>query len=394
MSDLIQTVQLQEVGDSLVELFDITLPTGTIVHLFSGLEDGINNVYFTEQKENPSNPGEYVCHEYISIPIQITDMSFSATGAANRPSLSVANIPALSRSISNTGNGVGDETTLYEISKEETEGVLSQEGIYTNEDLLESRVVYRSTLAKHLKEGLSDTTAPVEFPSQTFILDRVASENSVVVQFELASPYDVEGVQIPSRQVNGRYCPWEYQGHFLSGSGGCTWPLDGRGRFYDKNDNLITADVNADFSTAVIYDPFQSSYLVGDLVFTGNFPRRYWTCIKNTNAPGLNPSTSPDYWAEVFETRLWSSSLAYPEGYIVRTEDTISGSGTLIRIWKAIRSVPAQKDPRTNSFYWERIDVCPKFISSCKVRFQGGGEELDTSKPLPFGGFPGTSKFR
>ena len=34
MSDIIDTVQLQETDDAILTLFDITLPTGTLTHFF------------------------------------------------------------------------------------------------------------------------------------------------------------------------------------------------------------------------------------------------------------------------------------------------------------------------------------------------------------------------
>ena len=40
------------------------------------------------------------------------------------------------------------------------------------------------------------TPTPIEFPDQKFVIDRVAGENSVLVQFELANPLDVQGLQI------------------------------------------------------------------------------------------------------------------------------------------------------------------------------------------------------
>ena len=55
---------------------------------------------------------------------------------------------------------------------------------------------------------------------------------------------DVEGVTIPGRMVIGKYCPWKYQGHALNEEGGCTWPLDSRGRFFDETDTLITRDIS------------------------------------------------------------------------------------------------------------------------------------------------------
>ena len=49
-TDLIDTVQLQsQSGDALVELFDITLPSGTTVYIFNGLDDGTNNIYFPDK---------------------------------------------------------------------------------------------------------------------------------------------------------------------------------------------------------------------------------------------------------------------------------------------------------------------------------------------------------
>ena len=44
MSDIIDTVQLQETEDALVTLFEITLPSGTVAYFFDGLDDGTNNI--------------------------------------------------------------------------------------------------------------------------------------------------------------------------------------------------------------------------------------------------------------------------------------------------------------------------------------------------------------
>ena len=46
MTDLIDTVQLQEIDDAYVELFDVTLPSGVKVYIFNGLDDGSTNIYF------------------------------------------------------------------------------------------------------------------------------------------------------------------------------------------------------------------------------------------------------------------------------------------------------------------------------------------------------------
>lgn len=351
MSDIIDTVQIQEIDDALVTLFDITLPSGTVTHFFDGLDNGDNNIYFP-QKELDSDSSsatynKYPLKEYVAIPIQIEGIEVSSAGAASRPTLSIANIPILSRSISNNSDGVDDESDILDI--------LISEGIINNEDLLTTKVVVRRTLLSktYTVSDSAPSASPVEFPSQTYVIDRVSSENNILVQFELANPLDIEGVLLPNRVVIGKYCPWRYQGHFYpdrsknpvenSKDGGCSWPLDSRGRFFDKDDNIITKNI----ASIPTYDSSAS-----------NGPR----------SAGYRTKTVRDGHTE---------------------------------IWEAIRAVPSessngQYNPINVKGYWKRLDVCGKTLNSCKIRFQGNNsnEDLNTSFALPFGGFPGTKQFR
>ena len=344
MSDIIDTVQIQEVDDALIVLFDVTLPSGTVTHFFNGLDDGTTNIYFPQKEISGST---YPLKEYIAIPIEIDGIEFSSAGASNRPTLSLANIPVLSRSISNNSDGVDDEENILDI--------LNAEGITNNEDLLNSKIVVRRTLLSktYTSSDSNPSSSPIEFPSQTYVIDRVSAENNIAVQFELATPMDIEGVLLPNRVVIGKYCPWKYQGHFYpdrskspvesSKEGGCTWPLDSRGRFFDKDDNIITKNI----------------------------------------------SSIPTYDSN-------SQNDARSVGYKTKT---IRDGHT--EIWEAIRAVPAetsngQHNPTTSRAYWKRLDVCGKTLNSCKIRFQGNNsdETLNTSFALPFGGFPGAKQFR
>lgn len=304
MTDLIDTVQLQEIEDEFIELFDIILPNGTPVYLFNGLDE--NNLSITFQG-----------NEYLAIPIQLEGIEISSAGAPSRPTLSVANIPSLSRSLS------GEEVTL--------DSIMRAEGILSNDDFLGTKVTYRTTLASKLSTG-------EEYPSQSFYIDRVAAEANVFVQFELASPIDVEGVKIPNRVVIGRYCPWEYQGAKLYGSGGCSWGLN-EGIFFTEKDTPILE----------------------------NF------------------------------IDTWNSQTSYSKGDPVKTTTSVTNRVTgetddFVQIWKAIRTPGSGVDPRTNAYYWKRIDVCGKTLTSCKLRYQGLNQ--DKTVPLPFGGFPGVRNFK
>lgn len=326
MTDLIDTVQLQEIDDSYVELFDVTLPSGTKVYLINGLDDGQNNIYFPQKT---ISSGVYPLNEYFAVPIVIDGVEINGAGASPRPSLRVANIPTLTRSISNNEDGTNDEETLYSI--------LVDEGLTKNEDLLNTRIDYRRTLLSNTYRSTdSDPSAsPVEFPSQTYIIDRVSAEDSIMVEFELASPIDVEGVKIPGRVSIGRYCVWRYQGGTLNNEGGCNWPLSSNGRFFNEKDELITRNIST--------------------------------------------------------ISAWSSSATYNKDDKVKT--TTNGH---TEIWEALRTVPANKNPTTNFAYWKRLDVCSKTLTGCKKRFQGNNtdDSLNTAISLPFGGFPGSRKFK
>ena len=329
MTDLIDTVQLQEVDDAIIELFDITLPayegqTSTTVHLFNGLDAGTDSIWF------PPRAGiNATLNEYSAFPIEMEGLSTSATGAQARPTLTTANLPSL------IGGQSSNETILIDI--------LEDGGFTKNSDLIGTRVEYRRTLLSKAFSAAGTGTA-IEFPAQIFVIDRVSAENSISVAFELTSPIDLEGLQLPNRVVIGRYCPWKYQGRVsaIADDGGCTWPLDG----------VFGTHSNGTAST-------ERFYRIDD---------------------SLIPATS-----------LWDDTLTYATESLVHT---ITGSHK--RIWEAIRPIPVNKNPDTNPFYWKRVDVCGKRLSSCKIRYQGNSNNtnLNSAVPLPFGGFPGARTYK
>jgi lambda family phage minor tail protein L len=57
--------------------------------------------------------------------------------------------------------------------------------------------------------GTPDSTA--EFPREVFLIDRVASETSTVVEFELAAAFDLAGIRIPKRQCLSSICGWVFK---------------------------------------------------------------------------------------------------------------------------------------------------------------------------------------
>jgi len=338
MTDIIDTVQVQSVADSLINLFEITLKgqTTPLVYATSGLDENSKNIYF------PTTDGTSL-EEYIAMPIGISEITLSADGPQNRPTLTMGNLITLGRTLVSNADGDSDETTWSKI--------LEANNIVKPEDMIGSTVIHRRTLLKKTYRETDvagwTTTLPNEFPSMKYIIDRLSTETAMAVAYELASPFDLEGVKVPGRVVVGKYCPWKYQGiaiDGINGGSGCSWGFTtGQGSFYDINDNLITNNI----------------------------------------------SSIPTY----------SAASSYSVGNKVKTLTTV-GSDSWVRIYECLKAVSVAADypPETSRSYWTRIDVCGKLISSCKVRFHGTdgtGESSGSSiRPLPFGGFPGTRKFR
>jgi len=268
MTDLIDTVQELEIDDAYIELFDIRLKyinssgnvdTTQVYHLIDGLENGTTNVWMPY---DTNDNGSLEWAEYVAIPISIEGVSTSSDGAQGRPTLSLANIAALARSISADGDGLDNEIAFSGGASDASyTSILEDLNISKNEDVLGSVVLHRKTLLKNTyvydsagagayytyEDRIAKTTAispvplPKEFPSGRYILDRVAAENQIIVQFELASPFDIQGLKIPNRYIIGKYCPWEYKG-VAEGSvkSGCSWEND-TGPYFDIDNNSTTA---------------------------------------------------------------------------------------------------------------------------------------------------------
>ena len=152
---LIDTVQLQEMESAFVSLFVITLAnqSSTTIYLAQGLEEGSQNLYFGSRPTIANPSGGAVLNEYVAIPIDISGSKFSASGPAERPTLTVANIVTLSRTISDD-SADNDET---ESSNDADETTLTQSltsvDLSSNDDFLGATVVLRTTLLSHTKNA-------------------------------------------------------------------------------------------------------------------------------------------------------------------------------------------------------------------------------------------------
>lgn len=120
--------------------------------------------------------------EYEPIPITATGFDRTTKGQIPQPELQVSNIF----------------------------GTLS--GLIASlDDLIGVKVYRRRTLAKYLGNfPTNDYTT--YFPTDIYYIERKVAETNMSVTFQLASPLDLEGIQLPRRVITHNHCLWEYRG--------------------------------------------------------------------------------------------------------------------------------------------------------------------------------------
>jgi len=363
---------------------------------------------------------------YYAMPISMSNIDVKNDGSQNRPVLTVANAESIIRSSSVFQNADGG-----------TNGIAD----FTIDKLVGKRVTQRQTLEKYLTLDPStvSTKAVVEYPKKSYVIDAIKTKTSSFVSFELASPFDLEGIRLPNRQVIGKYCPWVYIGRsFTTPTGACTWHKGGKFTQYQTSDSstkgyrvyftdqdepivwkyLIhgspTGLNGANTHPGNTSGSFALDALVGLSDGSGGFT--YWR--SNVASNSTVPSSAESSWQQVrvyepfISGQTYSTNsddarrnemVVYPVTNAISKDDTSFNFGEDTTVYR-VTTTNNNQTPSDNSRHWVRADQCGKLLTSCKIRFQfktgstGQGHytipSTDTVNQniLPFGGFPGSRR--
>ena len=184
---------LQAIAPSaVIELFELEI---------NAAQHGANETYRFHAGTNLNNNDNVVWNSngYLRSPVEADGFEYSGNGQLPRPKIRVSNIL----------------TTITAL-------------LLTLPDGLEGAKFTRiRTLARYIDAvnfpgGVSpyspDPTA--EFPREIYYVDRKVIENRDIVEFELASAFDLIGVRAPKRQCIANICQWVYKSTECSYSGG------------------------------------------------------------------------------------------------------------------------------------------------------------------------------
>lgn len=190
------TSELQKLAPSaLIELFVLDLTSlGDTVYRFHAGSNGYRQDVVWQG------------NTYVPFPVEATGFEYSGQGQLPRPVLRVSNLSSI--------------ITLLALQFK---------------DLIGAKVTRKRTLKKYLDAvnfpGGNPTADPdAYFEDEIYYVDRKANENRDVVEFELSSSFDLQGVQLPRRQIIQNICSWAYRGSECGYAGT---------NYFDTNDNTV-----------------------------------------------------------------------------------------------------------------------------------------------------------
>lgn len=161
------------------------LDAGAIIELFAidtTVIGGTSTFTFHAGTNSIRQPIVWRAVTYQPFPIEADGFDKSTKGTLPRPHIRVANVT----------------------------GILSAVVIQLD-DLVGAKVTRLRTFAQYL-DGQTTADTTQGFPDDVFFIEKKVTETKVMIEFELASAMDLEGVQLPGRDIIAQICPSEYRG--------------------------------------------------------------------------------------------------------------------------------------------------------------------------------------
>ena len=405
---IVKDLQKLDPGSELVQLFEIEYAKNNYVYLMSGVDSDLTSV----QMRDFTTPT--TIRTYTAIPLKAEGFETKNDGAQPKPTLAIANA-----------------TTVFS-------GAI---GTTDYESLVGLKIIRRLTLKKYLYGESGDANPPVEYPRQVWYVDRIKSRNKVQITLELASPFDLSGIQLPGRSIVANRCPFMYQGasdhlpEYKRAQSGCDWNIEGKKKIAYNNytggteytiyanvddeyiiDNSIVSGLSADSTPSSITIDGYHKTQVSATRFNANGTTSsvtkdiFWQATKTDASYSGTISVSNSDFKPIRTYRTYSHGTEYftysddrYNDYVLFT-DNVSSSETYNKtiMWKAVK--PSENVKPDFGLYWQRGDTCSKSLDGCKLRFgfqpkdsanssTTGKAATNTGADLPFGGFPAAKAF-
>lgn len=279
------------------------------LYILDGTAIGFDEIlYFVDGQATSYQSLVFNSQSYLPFPIITKGMTADGQGKVSRPSIIAANINGfVSNLLLPNGNLVGAK-------------------------IIRRRVFARFLDAVNFVNGINPYGAPnpsAAYPDEIWIVNRKIKEDQQQVEWEMASPIELDGIRLPRRQITATVCGFiKYRDPDTCGYNGL--PVA------DRNGKLFVGGAGTyGFTTLTDQGEYDSAttYNAGDFV----------------NVPSPIPQFS-----------------GLPVLFVCLANGTVGN----------------QNSPINNPSLWVQ-DACPKSLGACKLRFP--------NQPLRYGGFPGVS---
>jgi lambda family phage minor tail protein L len=251
--------ELQKIApSSIIELFELQLNTA---------QHGSNDLYRFHAGTSMVSNGDLVWNgnSYLRFPIQAEGFEYTGKGTLPRPTIRCSNI-------------LGTITAILAGLPSGLEG---------------AKVTRIRTMARYIDAvnfpggtnpyGTPDPTA--EFPREVYYIDRKVAETRDVVEWELASAFDLAGVRAPKRQCISNICQWVYKstecGYTPKAAMNGTYSLKALSGNYSQSGTTITVTSTAHGIAA------------GDQIYLSRTQTASGTYSQASTTTGTPPVTTP-----------------------------------------------------------------------------------------------------
>ena len=190
--------QIQSLEPSaIIELFELKLTEAV---------NGVDETFYYHAGTNELT-ADIVFNEvtYAAYPIEVDGFQLTTKGTLPRPSMRIAN----------ANNAISALLLLYNPLQAQVTRI---------------RTCKKFLDASNFSDGNASADPSAKFEDEIWYIDRVASENPELVEFELTSKLDLTNLALPRRQVL-EHCPWKYRGEECGYNGTA---------YFDLNDKSTT----------------------------------------------------------------------------------------------------------------------------------------------------------
>lgn len=276
---------------------------------------------------------------YQPLPIKVKGFEFSGSGTQPRPTLSIMNVGGFMSSL-----------------------------IIQTKDLVGAKLTRRRTFARFL-DGQPEGSG-VQYPPDVFVVVQKTREDRLVVEFELGSGLDLDGVRYPRRTITSSYCQHVFRG------AGCRFA----GTYVVMDKDGIAFEGMRSFR-GTWND--QATYSNGQTVWFDQTKSVYICTAASSVSGSANYPLNTTHWRRVQQFRgEYSSTTA---DYVA--QDVVFRSTQLGRIYYiAITPTVAAGVTPPNPIFW-KVGECPRNLTACRTHFDPFSQGRT---PLPMGAFPGT----